>query len=118
MKKVVLTAAAIVAIPLATSANAAPGDTTDADLVTVTTVDYSGRPPFNRKVERLPAQDVAALELEEAGKAVVRTTNFKGRPPFRRNHEYLTVVDVASLEAAEGDDQRRVQFRGRVPARR
>lgn len=61
-------------------------------------VDYSGKPPYKRKLVEMDVVDAA--QLEKAETAVVRSTDFSGKPPFKRNVEKLEVVDVAVLEEA------------------
>ncbi len=116
MKPFVLIAAAVLAMPLCLTANAAPEGAANENLVTVRSVDFSGKPPFKRRTERLPAHDVAALEMTEATQVTVRNTDFRGRPPFRRNVEHLTlVVETASLEIGEPVESKAARFRGRPP---
>lgn len=80
-----------------------------SDCVLKVTTDFSGRPPFKRRVEKLSAVDVAQLELVQAdisaGKEiVVRTTDFRGRPPFKRRTKKLVVVDIAQAEILEPEN--------------
>lgn len=115
MKPFVLIAAAVLTMSLCLTANAAPEGAADENLVTVRSVDFSGKPPFKRRTERLPAHDAAALEMTEATQVTVRNTDFRGRPPFRRNVEHLTLVEIASLEIGEPVESKAARFRGRPP---
>lgn len=71
----------------------------DIGMTTVWTVDYSGKPPFKRKLETLP---VAELNRFETGKVTeVRTVDFRGKPPYARNRQVVDVVDLARFEVVQ-----------------
>ncbi len=76
-------------------------DASSEEMVKVTLVDFSGRPPFKREVVELPAADVAAMEATEEILEVERiwTVDYSGKPPFKRQFEDVPVIDVASMEA-------------------
>ena len=121
MKFPIATLSLCALIPLSfTTAAAADVDST-ADvtpMVEVRTTNFSGRPPFKRRVEHLPTAEVARLEAATT-EVVKVSTDFRGRPPFARNVEVLRVVDTARLEI---DDVRptvrhRSPATGRVPNR-
>ncbi|MFK7863852.1 MAG: hypothetical protein AB8B95_06440 [Pseudohongiellaceae bacterium] len=95
---------------------AAPADQDcKSDCVTKITTDFSGKPPFKRKVERLEAVDVAQLEVTESeleGEWVtVRTTDFRGKPPFKRRTEKLFVTDAAQLELLNEEQSKKKKRR-------
>ncbi|MEQ8659241.1 MAG: hypothetical protein RLW62_00340 [Gammaproteobacteria bacterium] len=122
MKKLTLSIAALGAALVAPHVVAADG----TEYVTIRSTDFSGRPPFTRSVERLPAAEVARLEAERAAPAVksdelvtVTTVDYRGRPPFARRVETLPVSDVARLEPAPASEERDIHRRNysRVPAR-
>lgn len=69
------------------------------DMTGVWVVDYSGKPPFERKLQTVPTVDLARFESQQA--VVVNTTDFRGKPPFARNKETVRVVDVARFETTE-----------------
>lgn len=79
------------------------------DCVTKISTDFSGRPPFKRTFEVLPAIDVAQLEIETTHATeevkgewgTVTTVDYRGRPPFKRRTETLFVADVAQAELVE-----------------
>ena len=71
----------------------------DQNTTTVWTVDYSGKPPYQRKAETLPTADIAMFETQQTTEVV--TTDFSGKPPYKRNREIVRVVDLAQFEAVE-----------------
>jgi hypothetical protein len=91
----------------------------DEAMVTVRTTDFSGRPPFTRRVESLPATEVARLEPApiSAETVTVRTTDYSGRPPFARRSETLPVSEVARLEAEDAIEARGTPLRHRAAFR-
>lgn len=120
----IITLGAVLCVPGAFAANAAAGSA--AEYVTVRTVDFSGKPPFARRTETLPATAVAKLEREtpmaddpaSRELVTVRTTNFGGKPPFSRRTETLSVAEVARLEAAGPTLAPREETGGRPSYRR
>jgi len=70
------------------------------EMVKVWSVDFSGRPPFQRQLIELPAADVARMEVsnEIIETERVWTVDFAGKPPFRRKFEDVPIIDAASLE--------------------
>ncbi|MCB1748942.1 MAG: hypothetical protein H6977_08245 [Gammaproteobacteria bacterium] len=98
------------------------GAADDAAMVTVRSTDFSGRPPFTRRVETLPAAEVARLEPApvSAETVTVRTTDYGGRPPFTRRTETLPVSEVARLEAEDAIEaggsslRKRAAFRSKI----
>lgn len=120
------TCVAIVAVATALVGHAEPTEPM-AGTAVVRTVDFRGKPPFERRLVRLPATEAARLEAElrtiapAAELVPVRTIDFRGKPPYRRRVEYVPVVDTARLEpvAEELEGERdRTDFRGRPPFRR
>ena len=100
MKSAVPVLALSLLLPAAANADTHAGHAPAAgDMVTVWTVDYSGRPPYSRSRETLSVSDVARLEQAEVTE--VRTVDYSGRPPFRRNVETLRIIDAARLEVVE-----------------
>ena len=97
-----------------------------ADQVTVSDVDFRGRPPFARKKETLCATDIARLELVTDSELActetvrVRTVRMRGKPPYRRSVEELCVTEVASLELdpQADNDNHRERFTHRPPFNR
>ncbi len=92
---------------LGLSAEAAPRVTNDT--VDVQVVDYTGKPPFKRKVVSLSVNDVAQLEAvgQQAIEYVeVKDVIMRGKPPYRRVTTLMPVYDVAQLEALEGQDDK------------
>ena len=107
----------ITAVSLGFSANAAQAMTSSTDeTVDVQVVDYSGKPPFKRKVISLSVNDVAQLESvgQEAIEYVeVKEVIMRGKPPYRRVTTMMPVYDVAQLEVFE--EQTETQKRGTRP---
>ncbi len=92
---------------LGLSAETAP--TVTNDTVDVQVVDYTGKPPFKRKVVSLSVNDVAQLEAvgQQAIEYVeVKDVIMRGKPPYRRVTTLMPVYDVAQLEALEGQDDK------------
>lgn len=122
----IMTLGAVLCAPGALAADVTGQDS--AGYVTVRTVDFSGKPPFARRTERLPVAEVARLEAEStpiaiddpaAGELVtVRTTDFSGKPPYTRRTETLPVAEVARLEAAGPTLTERPDRAGRPSFRR
>ena len=88
----------ITAVSLGFSANAAQAMTSSTDeTVDVQVVDYSGKPPFKRKIVSLSVNDVAQLESvgQEAIEYVeVKEVIMRGKPPYRRVTTMMPVYDV------------------------
>ncbi len=76
------------------------------NCVTKVVTDFRGRPPFKRKVEVLPAVDIAAVEVldSEPVWVDVRTVGVKGKPPFKRRVERLQQTDVMQVEVTSGEE--------------
>lgn len=75
-----------VAAMFAVSANAGEMEHAKAkqEMVTIHTVDMSGKPPFKRKLVTVPVEDVAAMEVEQSAKnKTKRLAN--DRPPYNRH---------------------------------
>lgn len=117
----------IITIGLSTFVLAAPAiadGTASEATVTITKTDFKGRPPFKRRSETLPVQDVASLETTQAtstGEYVTITTvDFKGKPPFKRRTETVLVENIASyeIESSDNGDTRKSRFSGKPPYRR
>mgnify|MGYP000382570009 CR=1 FL=1 len=86
------------------------------ETVDVQVVDYSGKPPFKRKIVSLSVNDVAQLESvgQEAIEYVeVKEVIMRGKPPYRRVTTMMPVYDVAQLEMLE--EQNDTQKRGTRP---
>ncbi|MFZ8198377.1 hypothetical protein [Alteromonas portus] len=82
------------------------------ETVDVQLIDYSGKPPFKRKIVSLSVNDVAQLESvgQEAIEYVeVKEVIMRGKPPYRRVTTMMPVYDVAQLEVLEekADTQKR-----------
>ena len=81
-------------------------NTSGTEMVKVWKVDFSGRPPFKRKLIELPVADVAALEASD--KVVdterVLTVDYSGKPPFKRRWQEIPVIDAASLEIEDVEE--------------
>jgi len=127
MKHAAWSLIAVVALPLGGAAVAA--DRSEAESVTVHSVDMRGKPPFRRSVETLSVTEAARLERSApaqryapTGETVtVRTVDYSGRPPFKRRSETLDVAEVARLEAVASEQEeqvRSVDYSGRPPFRR
>ena len=81
------------------------------NCVTKVVTDFSGRPPFKRKIEVLPAVDIAEVEVVTSDPVWVnvKTVDFKGKPPFKRTVERLEQTEVMQVEItsdAEPSDKR------------
>ena len=81
----------------------APAVAEDQQMTTVWTTDFSGKPPFQRKMETVRVADLA--QFEEKDTELVNTTDFSGKPPFKRNREMLRVVDLAQFEVVETENK-------------
>ena len=79
-------------------------------------VDFKGRPPFKRRIERLDEVNLARLEVQAEVQAEGRRVFRSWRPPFKRRVERLDEVDLARLEVQ--DEGRRVYRSWRPPFRR
>jgi len=73
------------------------------NCVTKLVTDFSGRPPFKRRIEVLPAVDIAEVEIvtSEPVWVEVRTVDFKGKPPFKRKMERLEQSEVMQVEITD-----------------
>ena len=79
------------------------------NCVTKLVTDFSGRPPFKRRIEVLPTVDIAEIETSEPVFVEVKTVDFKGKPPFKRRVERLEKTDVLQVEItsdAESSEKR------------
>lgn len=96
-------AAAVAALPAA-------AETHQGETITVWEIDYSGRPPFERRQVEVPVADAASLESSTRMRETVtmRVVDYSGRPPFRRSVEEVPVVDAASLEEQATTDRKTV----------
>ncbi|MBT3134113.1 hypothetical protein KL866_03120 [Alteromonas sp. ALT199] len=107
----------ITAVLLGVSANAAQAMSASNDeTVDVQVVDFSGKPPFKRKIVSLSVNDVA--QLESVGQDAIEYLEVKdvimrGKPPYRRVTKMMPVYDVAQLEVLE--EQADTQKRGKRP---
>jgi len=88
--------------------------TPQSSTMKVQEVDYSGKPPFKRRMVSVDVADTAQLETTET--TLVRTTEFAGKPPFKRNVEKLEIVDSAELQASPSTENQ--VRRGRPPFKR
>jgi hypothetical protein len=114
----------------------AAGDTVvkQIDANSVLVVDYSGRPPFKRRVVALDDLSVTELaRFEEVTEPVVDTSrlgekitvvDYRGKPPFKRRVEEIDASNAAEFarfeETTEVDERPiRPRFSGKqFPARR
>jgi hypothetical protein len=63
--------------------------------------DFSGKPPFKRRIEMVPMADIAQVEIVksvEVGLVEVKTIDFRGKPPFKRRTKLLEKTDVMEVE--------------------
>ena len=76
------------------------------NCVTKIVTDFSGRPPFKRKIEVLPVVDIAEVEVldSEPVWVDVKTVDFKGKPPFKRRVERLQQTDVMQIEVTSDEE--------------
>lgn len=72
------------------------------NCVTKFVTDFSGKPPFKRRLEVLPAVDIAEVEIvtSEPVFVDVKTVDFKGKPPFKRKVERLEQTEIMQVEIA------------------
>ncbi|MEX0964900.1 MAG: hypothetical protein WDZ52_12745 [Pseudohongiellaceae bacterium] len=77
-------------------------DCTGNCVATVVT-DFSGKPPFKRRVEMLPVVEVAEVEIVTSDPVWVdvKTVDFKGKPPFKRRVERLEQTEVLEVEVVD-----------------
>lgn len=76
------------------------------NCVTSIVTDFSGKPPFKRRVEVLQAVDIAEVEVVTSEPVLVdvKTVDFRGKPPFKRRVERLEQTEVMEVEiTAEAD---------------
>lgn len=80
------------------------------DCVPTFVTDFSGKPPFKRRIEMLPAVEIAEVEVitSEPVWVDVKTVDFKGKPPFKRRVERLQQTEImeVEIEAEEESVQR------------
>ncbi len=79
MKKVIMLIAAFAAAPVFPAM--ADSSCTD-DCVKRMTTDFSGRPPFKRSFEMVPASEIRAEEAAKAA-AKAKKPKFLGTPPYK-----------------------------------
>ena len=98
-------AAALMTLPTTT----ALADTAGQEMVKAWSVEFTGRPPFKRRMIELPAADVARLEATNEIVEMERiwTIDYSGKPPFKRRFEEVPVIDAASLELDAADTSER-----------
>ncbi len=62
--------------------------------------DFSGKPPFKRSVEMVPAVDIAQFESVPTEKELIegKTVDFRGKPPFKRKVELLEKAEAKQVE--------------------
>jgi hypothetical protein len=83
--------------------------------------DFRGKPPFKRTVERVPAVEIAQVEIidsEAVDMVEVNEVEFRGKPPFKRSKELVPVIDIMQLELepdAPPRKPRKKKFGGRPP---
>lgn len=68
--------------------------------------DFSGRPPFKRRIEVLPVVDIAEVEILDSEPVFVdvKTVEFSGKPPFKRRVERLEQTEIMQVEiSSEGE---------------
>lgn len=97
------------------------GVAADAEMVTIMTVDRSGKPPFKRRFETVPVSDAAMSEPAlYAGEETitVKSVDLRGKPPFKRRSIELPVSDAAAAEPAAGEQQKRARRSNRPPFQR
>jgi len=87
------------------------GPNNSAEIVRA--VDYSGRPPFRRRLEQRPLSEVTEFaRFEESRTATeptaddkagdkLRVVNFRGRPPYRRSVVKVTESDTTEFARFE-----------------
>ena len=83
------------------TSNAAIADTQCTEnCVTKLVTDFSGKPPYKRRVEVLPAVEIAEVEIvtSEPVWVDVKTVDFKGKPPFKRRVERLEQTEIMEVE--------------------
>jgi len=71
-----------------------PAIAENQEVTRVWSIDFSGKPPFKRKMIK-----VRTADLEKQSTIVVSGTDFRGKPPFTRNKEIVRVVDHVQSEA-------------------
>ncbi len=111
---------AIAGIMFSCSSAGIAADPDEQESVSLWVTDFSGKPPFKRGLKRLPAADIAALEidLKEVETECVWSADFSGRPPFKRRFRNLPVIDAASLEILEEETQGTTRSKSRFKRHR
>ena len=94
----------LLALPVASALADSKGEK-PIEMVKVWEVDFSGRPPFKRRLIELPAAEVAALA---AARQIIETkrvwtVDYSGRPPFKRRYENVPVIDATNFETGRAD---------------
>ncbi len=76
------------------------------NCVTKIVTDFSGKPPFKRRVEVLPAVDIAEVEIVTSDPVWVdvKTVDFRGKPPFKRKVERLQQSEIMQVEIIADDE--------------
>jgi len=86
--------------------------------------DFKGKPPFKRTIERVPAIEIAQVEIvdsEAVDMIEVNKVEFRGKPPFKRSKELVPAIDIMQLELEPGaptKKSRTKKFGGRPPFKR
>ena len=73
------------------------------NCVTQLVTDFSGKPPFKRRVEVLQVVEIAEVEILKSEPVFVnvKTVDFSGKPPFKRKMERLEQTDIMQVEITE-----------------
>jgi len=79
--------------------------------------DFTGKPPFKRRIEMVPVVDIAEVEIvtSEPVLVEVKTVNYRGKPPFKRRVELLEQTEVMQVDItsdAESSKKRRPMSTG------
>jgi len=61
------------------------------EMTSVWSIDFSGKPPFKRKMVKARTADLARTKKQST--LVISGTDFRGKPPYTRNKETVRVVD-------------------------
>ena len=86
--------------------------------------DFKGKPPFKRTIERVPAIEIAQVEIvdsEAVDMVEVNKVELRGKPPFKRSKELVPAIDIMQLELEPGaptKKSRAKKFGGRPPFKR
>lgn len=81
-------------------------DSCTENCVSKIVTDFSGKPPFKRKIEVLPVVEVAEVEISDSEPVWVnvKTVDFRGKPPFKRKVEQIEQVDIMQVEITSEDE--------------